>query len=85
MKMYKDLGYSAKDVYKVRISKGFVDAKFGEGFLVEIWDFRSQRIVHGERHKDLNAARRREKEIRNDLESMPLERFQQTYLRKKST
>lgn len=84
MKSYKDLGFAAKDVYKVRISKGFVDAKFGEGFLVEVWDFRAQRIVYGEKHRELEKARKREKEIRVDLEQMPLEKFQQTYLRKKA-
>lgn len=71
---------SASSAYKVRISKGFVDASFGEGFLVEVWDFRVQRLVYGEKYKELNQARRRQKEIRNDLENMSLDRFRQAYL-----
>ncbi len=81
--MSKDTSNTAKDIYKVRISKGFVDAEFGEGFLVEIWDFRTQRIVYGERHRELDRARRTEKEIKGNLENMTLERFNQTYLKKR--
>ena len=78
--MRNNVSKKASMVYKVRISKGFVDAAFGEGFLVEVWDFRTQRLVYGERYKELDKARRRQKEIKNDLESMTLERFQQMYL-----
>jgi hypothetical protein len=71
---------AANMVYKVRISKGFVDSSYGEGFMVEVWDFRTQRLVYGERYKDLEEARRRQKEIRNDIDSMTRERFQQAYI-----
>lgn len=81
--MSKDTDYTAKDIYKVRISKGFVDSDFGEGFMVEIWDFRTQRIVYGERFHDLERARRVEKEIKGDLEGMSLDRFQQSYLKRR--
>jgi hypothetical protein len=70
---------AANMALKVRISKGFVDAAYGEGFLVEVWDFRTQRLVYGERFKDLDKARRRQKEIKNDLDNMTMERFQQVY------
>ncbi len=70
---------AANAVLKVRISKGFVDAAYGEGFLVEVWDFRTQRLVYGERFKELEKARRRQKEIKNDLDNMTMERFQQVY------
>jgi len=71
---------SASTAYKVRITKGFVDASFGDGFLVEVWDFRVQRLVYGERYKELERARRRQKEIKNDLDTMSLDRFRQMYL-----
>ena len=71
---------AANTAYKVRISKGFVDATFGEGFLVEVWDFRTQRLVYGERYKELERARRRQKEIKSDLSNMSLDRFRQMYL-----
>lgn len=71
---------AANSSLKVRISKGFIDAAYGEGFLVEVWDFRRQRLVYGERYKDLDKARRRQKEIKNDLDQMSLDRFRQTYL-----
>ena len=71
---------SASNAYKVRISKGFIDASFGEGFMVEVWDYRMQRLVYGERYKELGQARRRQKEIKNDLDSMSLDRFRQAYL-----
>ncbi len=71
---------SAKDIYRVRISKGFVDTEFGEGFLVEVWDYRIQRIVYGEQYKDLEKARKREREIKNDLETLAAEKFEQAYL-----
>jgi len=73
-------GDAANTIYKVRITKGFVDASFGEGFLVEVWDFRVQRLVYGERYKELEEARRRQKEIKGDLDSMSLDRFRQAYL-----
>lgn len=66
--------------YKVRISKGFVDAEFGDGFLVEVWDFRTQRLVYGERYKELERARRRQREIKNDLDNLTLDRFNQMYM-----
>jgi len=71
---------TASTAYKVRISKGFIDAAFGEGFLVEVWDFRRQKLVYGERYKELDKARRRQKEIKSDLDSMSLDRFRQAYL-----
>jgi len=71
---------SANAAYKVRITKGFVDASYGDGFLVEVWDFRVQRLVYGERYKELEQARRRQKEIKGDLDSMSLDRFRQAYL-----
>ena len=77
--MQNDVQMKASQVYKVRISKGFVDANFGDGFLVEVWDFRVQRLMYGERYKELERARRRLKEIRNDLDTMTLERFKQVY------
>lgn len=67
-------------VYKVRISKGFVDSNYGDGFLVEVWDFRTQRLVYGERFKELEAARMRQQEIKSELESMSLDRFKQAYV-----
>mgnify|MGYP006883651231 CR=1 FL=1 len=73
-------GESASTTYKVRITKGFIDASFGEGFLVEVWDFRVQRLVYGERYKELEQARRRQMEIKNDLDGMSLDRFRQAYL-----
>ncbi|MBC7253869.1 MAG: hypothetical protein H5T72_07865 [Actinobacteria bacterium] len=71
---------AANSSLKVRISKGFVDAAFGEGFLVEVWDFRRQKLVYGERYKELDRARRRLNEIKNDLDTMSLDRFRQAYL-----
>ncbi|WP_287155642.1 hypothetical protein [Candidatus Solincola tengchongensis] len=71
---------AANSSLKVRISKGFIDAAFGEGFLVEVWDFRRQKLIYGERYKELEKARRRLNEIKNDLDSMSLERFRQAYL-----
>lgn len=75
---------AAKNSLKVRISKGFIDAAFGEGFLVEVWDFRRQKVVYGERYKELDKARRRQKEIKNDLDNMSLDRFRQAYLSRHS-
>ncbi len=71
---------AAKSSLKVRISKGFIDAAFGEGFLVEVWDFRRQKLVYGERYKELERARRRLNEIKSDLDTMSLDRFRQAYL-----
>ncbi len=70
----------AGTVYKVRISKSFIDADYGEGFLVEVWDFRTQRLAYCERYKELEPARKRQREIKNDLGGMSLERFQQAYM-----
>ena len=78
--MHGNGGEAANTAFKVRISKGFVDAAFGDGFLVEVWDFRVQRLVYGERYKELERARRRHKEIKSDLDSMSVERFRQAYL-----
>lgn len=71
---------AASTAYKVRISKGFIDATFGDGFLVEVWDFRRQKLVYGERYKELDKARKRQREIKSDLDSMSLDRFRQAYL-----
>lgn len=71
---------AANNSLKVRITKGFIDAAFGEGFLVEVWDFRRQKLIYGERYKELEKARRRLNEIKNDLDNMSLDRFRQAYL-----
>lgn len=70
----------ASTAFKVRITKGFVDADFGDGFLVEVWDFRVQRLVYGERYKELGEARQRQLEIKGDLDTMSLDRFRTAYL-----
>ncbi|MEJ5187112.1 MAG: hypothetical protein WHT46_08530 [Candidatus Geothermincolales bacterium] len=57
-----------------------MDSKFGEGFLVEVWDYRTKKLVYGEAFKDLDRARRRQKEIQSDLDSMTVERFHHSYL-----
>ncbi len=57
-----------------------MDAEFGEGFLVEVWDYRTKKLVYGEAFKDLERARRRQKEIQSDLDSMTVERFRHSYL-----
>ena len=57
-----------------------MDSKYGEGFLVEVWDFRTQRLVYGERYKELESARQRQREIKSELESMSLDRFKQAYV-----
>lgn len=78
--MRNNVNQKAGMIYKVRVCKGFVDADFGDGFLVEVWDFRTQRLVYGERYKDLEQARNRQKEIKADLDTMNMERFQQMYI-----
>lgn len=83
-RMRENANLAASTVFKVRISKGFIDATYGEGFLVEVWDFRTQRLVHGEKFKDLEKARRRLQEIKGDIDSMNLERFQQAYVSRQS-
>ncbi len=48
--------------------------------MVEVWDYRTKKLVYGEAFKDLERARRRQKEIQSDLDSMTVERFHNSYL-----
>lgn len=79
-KLMDDIGeLPASKMFKLRISKGFVNSTFGEGYIVEVWDMANQKICLGEIFRELEPARERERTIRNDIESMNAERFTKAY------
>ncbi len=74
-------GYFASELYKARLTKGLFDVDSGEGYIVEVVNFRSKRVLRRELFDNPAAAREELATIRSDIDGLTTEQFRTRYLR----
>lgn len=75
-----DFGYMAGDNYKARLTKGLLGVDLGEGYIVEVINYRSKRVLRRELFDDSAEAREELTRIRQDIDSLTTEDFRRRYL-----
>jgi hypothetical protein len=75
-----EVGYLAEDNYKARLTKGLLGVDLGEGFIVEVLNFRSKRVLRRELFENSEEARDELEKIRADIEQLTTEEFRKRYL-----
>ena len=75
-----EVGYMASENYKARLTKGLLGVELGEGYIVEILNFMTKRVLRRELFDDPEDARDELARIREDLERLTTEEFRKKYL-----
>jgi hypothetical protein len=75
-----EVGYLAEDNYKARLTKGLLGVDLGEGYIVEVLNFRSKRVLRRELFESSEEARNELDKIRSDIEHMTTEDFRKKHL-----
>jgi hypothetical protein len=75
-----EAGYLAEDNYKARLTKGLLGVDLGEGYIVEVVNFRTKRVLRRELFESSDVARDELDRVRSDIESMTTEEFRRKYL-----
>ncbi len=73
-------GYLAEDNYKARLTKGLLGVDLGEGYIVEVLNFRSKRVLRRELFENAEVAREALGRIREDIDGLTTEDFRRKYL-----
>ena len=74
-------GHLAVDNYKARLTKGLLGVGLGEGYIVEVLNYRSKRVLRRELFEGSDDARGELDRIREDIEHMTTEDFRRKYLK----
>jgi hypothetical protein len=75
-----ELGENARDNYKARLTKGLLDVRMGEGYIVEVVNFRSKRVLRRELFDHPGEARAALAGIRDDIERLSTADFRKKHL-----
>lgn len=75
-----ELGYEASENYKARLTKGLLGVDLGEGYIVEVLNYRTKRVLRRELFGSSEEAREDLDRIRSDIKSMTTEDFRRKYL-----
>lgn len=75
-----ELGYLAGDYYKARLTKGLLGVGLGEGYIVEVLNYRTKRVLRRELFDDSSQARGELAKIRGDIDVLTTEEFRKKYL-----
>jgi len=75
-----ELGYQAEDNYKARLTKGLLGVDLGEGYIVEVLNFRTKKVLRRELFENSDAARDELAKIRTDIDQLTTEEFRRKYL-----
>ena len=75
-----ELGYLAGDYYKARLTKGLLGVGLGEGYIVEVLNYRTKRVLRRELFEDSVDARDELAKIRKDISELTTEEFRRKYL-----
>ncbi len=73
-------GYLASDNYKARLTKGLLGVDLGEGYIVEVVNYRSKRVLRRELFDEADDAREELALIREDIGRLTTEDFRKKYL-----
>lgn len=76
-----ELGEMARDNYKARLTKGLLGVGLGEGYIVEVVNFRSKRVLRRELFEEPEDARDELDVIRKNIEESTTEEFRKRYLK----
>jgi len=75
-----ELGYRAHENYKARLTRGLLGVDLGEGYIVEIVNFRTQRVIRRELFEEPEDARDELAAVRADIDKMTADEFRKKYL-----
>ncbi|HEY5526649.1 MAG TPA: hypothetical protein VIK02_03615 [Candidatus Anoxymicrobiaceae bacterium] len=75
-----EAGYLAEDNYKARLTKGLLGVDLGEGYIVEVVNFLTKRVLRRELFESSEVARQELDRVRSDIESMTTDEFRRKYL-----
>lgn len=73
-------GYLASDNYKARLTRGLLGVDLGEGYIVEVLNFRTKRVLRRELFESSEVAREELERIRDDIEHLTTEEFRRKHL-----
>ncbi|MBU4193653.1 MAG: hypothetical protein KKF66_01480 [Actinobacteria bacterium] len=76
-----ELGGMALDNYKARLTKGLLGVGLGEGYIVEVVNFRSKRVLRRELFDEPEDARDELALVREDIQDLTTDEFRKKYLR----
>lgn len=76
----EELGYLASDYYKARLTRGLLGVEQGEGYIVEILNYRTKRVLRRELFDHPDDARDELGRIREDIKKLITEDFRRKYL-----
>lgn len=75
-----DFGDQASDIYKARLTKGLLGVDLGEGYIIEVVNYRSKRVLRRELFDGPDTARRELALVRQDIETLTTAEFRHKYL-----
>ncbi len=75
-----ELGYLAHENYKARLTKGLLGVGLGEGYIVEIINYRTKKVLRRDLFEEPEDARCELTAVRADIENMTTEEFRRKYL-----
>lgn len=75
-----ELGIQASDNYKARLTRGLLGVDLGEGYIVEVLNYRTKRVLRRELFESSEAAREELEVIREDIERLSTDDFRRKYL-----
>jgi len=75
-----ELGQRALDNYKARLTKGLLGVGQGEGYIVEILNYRTKRVLRRELFEEPEEAREELSRVREDISKMTTGEFRKKYL-----
>ena len=75
-----ELGYLAHDNYKSRLTKGLLGVNVGEGYIVEVLNFRTKKVLRRELFDHPENAKDELARIRDDIDRLTTEEFRRKYL-----
>jgi len=75
-----ELGQRARDNYKARLTKGLLGVGLGEGYIVEIVNYRTKRVLRRELFEEPDDARDEMARVREDIDKMTTGEFRKKYL-----
>jgi hypothetical protein len=75
-----ELGYLAHDNYKARLTRGLLGVNVGEGYIVEVLNFRTKKVLRRELFDHPEDAKFELGRIRDDIDRLSTEEFRKKYL-----
>ncbi|PKQ27817.1 MAG: hypothetical protein CVT63_05955 [Candidatus Anoxymicrobium japonicum] len=79
-----EFGYMASDCYKARLTKGLLGVDLGEGYIIEVLNFRLKKVLRRELFESSEEAREELEYVRDDIKLMTTEEFREKYLQPSS-